>query len=283
MSATSKTEKVILFGNSVFAENLFFLLTLDAHYEVAAFTVDREYVRDDSLHGVPVVAFDTVQSLFPPSGYKMLLPVSFQKVNRIREEKFTQAKEKGYQFISYVSPRSTVYPGLVTGDNCVILENVVIEPYVTIGNNVIIATGAIVGHHAVIKDHCFISPGAVILGGVTVEEKCLIGASATVKEEVIVARECVIGTGVVITRNTREYGVYTNPPPRLHRKRSDQLSMLVTLPTRTSELLRTRAEHREGPDQQPEHDEGAAEQDLSQQEPSPPGTGKSDEIVPNLS
>ena len=230
-----------------------------------------------------MVAFETVEQVFPSAEYGMILPISYQKVNRLREEKYLQARAKGYGLVSYVSTRATVFPDLVLGDNCVILDNCVISPFVRIGNNVIVTDGAIIGHHAVLKDHCFVGAGAVILGRVTLGEFCFIGANATVKEEVIVARECVIGTGVVITRNTREYGVYTNPPPRLHRKRSDQLSMLVTLPTRTSELLRTRAEHREGPDQQPEHDEGAAEQDLSQQEPSPPGTGKSDEIVPNLS
>jgi sugar O-acyltransferase (sialic acid O-acetyltransferase NeuD family) len=227
-------EKVILFGNRVFAENLFFLLTLDARYEIAAFTVNREYLKDDSLHGVPVVPFETVEALFPPSGHKMLVPVSYQMINRLREEKYFQAKAKGYQFVSYHSPRATLYPGLDSGENCIILENAVIEPYVRIGNNVIIASGAIIGHHTVIKDHCFISPGAVILGGVTVEERCLIGANASVKEEVTVARECVIGTGVSITRNTQEQGVYTNRQPRLHSKRSDQLKLLVTQPTRSA-------------------------------------------------
>jgi sugar O-acyltransferase (sialic acid O-acetyltransferase NeuD family) len=231
-------EKVVLFGNSVFAENLFFLLTHDARYQVAAFTVDREYLGEESLHGVPVVPFETVQSLFSPSGHKMLLPISFQMVNRLREEKYLQARAKGYHLISYHSPRATLYPGIICGDNCIILENAVVEPYVRIGNNVIIAAGAIIGHHSVIRDHCFISPGAVILGGATVEERCLIGANASIKEEVTVARECVIGTGASITRNTREQGVYINRPPLMHRKRSDQLKLLVTQQTRrTAELL----------------------------------------------
>lgn len=229
----SKTEKIVLFGNSVFAENMHFLLTHDSPFEVAAFTVDGKYIKDDKLFGVPVVPFETVESLFPPSEYKMSVPISFQGVNRLREEKYFQAKTKGYQLINYVSSKATSYSGLIVGDNCIILENSVIAPYVEIGNDVIVASGAMIGHHAVLKDHCFIAPGAIILGGATVEEYCLIGANATVKEEVKVARECLVGSGVSITRNTQERGVYINPPAKLHPRRSDQLRTWLSWPVRT--------------------------------------------------
>jgi len=226
-------EKIIIFGNSVFAEHIYFLLTHDSQYEVVAFTVDRIYIKSDTLFGLPVVPFETVESFFPPPQHRMTVAVSFQRVNRLREEKYYQAKAKGYDLISYLSSRAMVFPGLAVGDNCVILENAIIGPYVEIGNNITVASGAIIGHHAVLKDHCFISPGAVILGGVTVEEYCLIGANATVKEEVKIARECLIGSGVSITKNTQEGGVYFNPPPELYPKRSDELRTWLMWPVRS--------------------------------------------------
>src|SRR4030065_564530 len=84
-------------------------------------------------------------------------------------EKYYQAKEKGYELISYVSPHAVTWPGLVIGDNCFIGDYSVISPFVEIGNNIQICSGSNVGHHCVIKDHCFISPGAVILGSATIE------------------------------------------------------------------------------------------------------------------
>jgi sugar O-acyltransferase (sialic acid O-acetyltransferase NeuD family) len=233
-------EKVILFGNSGFAEHMHYLFTRDSPHEVAAFTVDGNYIKHDRLLGLPVVPFETVELLFPPSEYKMSITVSFQKVNRLREEKYLQAKAKGYKLINYQSSKAALYPDLTTGDNCIILENSVIAPYVEIGNDVIITTGAIIGHHAVLKDHCFISPGAVILGGVIVEEYSLIGANATVKEEVRIARECLIGSGVSITRNTRERGVYINPSAQLHPRRSDQLWTWLMWPVREHPSLSAR-------------------------------------------
>ncbi len=225
-------KKVVVFGNSVFAEHIYFLLTHDSPNEVAAFTADRKYIKENKLFGLPVVPFETVETFFPPSEYDMILPLSFQRVNRLREEKYFQAKAKGYQLINYVSSKATTFPGLNSGDNCIILENAIIGSFVEIGNDVIIASGAIISHHAALKDHSFVSPGAVILGGVTVEEFSLIGANATIKEEVRIARECLVGSGVSITRNTLERGVYINPPAQLHPRRSNELRTWLMWPSR---------------------------------------------------
>lgn len=224
--------KIVIFGNGVFAENMYYHLTHDSKYDVAGFTVDRAYLRGERLFGLPVVAFETVEQVFPSAEYGMILPISYQKVNRLREEKYLQARAKGYGLVNYVSTRATVFPDLVLGDNCVILDNCVISPFVRIGNNVIVTDGAIIGHHAVLKDHCFVGAGAVILGRVTLGEFCFIGANATVKEEVIVARETLVGVNVAVTRNTREQGVYIDQPAGLHPRRSDQLGTLLSWPVR---------------------------------------------------
>lgn len=216
-------EKVIIFGAKLFAELTYFNLTHDSSYEAAAFTVDRKYMIEDELLGLPVVPFEDVESLFLPAEYKMILPISFQRVNRLREEKYYQARAKGYDLISYVSSKASAWPGLATGDNCMIGENSIVEPYAKIGCNVIVTSCVMIGHHSVIGDHSFIGPGAMILGGVKVQSHCLIGSNATIKENVTIARECIIGAGVSITKNTQERGVYVNPPAILHAKRSNEL------------------------------------------------------------
>lgn len=225
-------EKVIVFGNSVFAEYIYFLLTEDSQYEVAAFTVDSKYMIADELFGLPVISFETVERDFPPAEYKMMVALSFQRVNKLREERYLQAKNKGYHFINYINSRAATYPNLDLGENCIILENSIIGPFVKIGNNVFVGSGTIIGHHAVIKDHCFISPGAVVLGGVTVGENCLIGANATVKEEVKIARECIVGSGVSLTKHTKDKEVYINQQAELLTKKSDELRQLITWPLR---------------------------------------------------
>jgi sugar O-acyltransferase (sialic acid O-acetyltransferase NeuD family) len=182
------------------------------------------------MFGKPVVPFEQVESVFPPAEHGMLVALSYQRLNRLREEKYYQAKAKGYQLINYVASTSSTFPGLMLGDNCFVAQRSIIGPRVEIGNNVTLGANSVIGHHAIIKDHCFISPGAVILGGVTVEPYCLIGANATIREGVTIAGECLIASGVTITNDTREKGVYLGQSPELLNKPSDELRDWLTWP-----------------------------------------------------
>ena len=225
-------EKVVLFGNTEVAGLNHFFLSHDSPYEVAAFTVDRAYIGEDTHFGLPVVPFEEVESICPPDEYKMAIPLGFRRVNRFRAEKYSHAKAKGYELITYVSSKATTWPGLVVGDNCFISENCVIQPFVEIGNNVVIASGTIIGHHSVIKDHCFLASGVVVLGAVTIEPYCVLGANSTIKDGVTIARECIIGAGATIARSTQERGVYVDQPADLLPKSSDVLSQWLTWPVK---------------------------------------------------
>jgi len=216
-------KKVIVFGNNKWAELMYFYLAYDSAFEITGFTVDSGYIKEDRLFGVPVVPFDRVELIFPPAEHAMLVALSYQGMNRLREEKYCQAKSKGYELITYISSKTTTWPDLIIGDNCLVSENSSLNPFIKIGNNVTIGAGVLIGHHSEIKDHCFISSGAVILGGVTIGPHCLVGPNATIKEKVAIASDCIIGSGVSITKDTREKGVYIGRSPELLTKPSDAL------------------------------------------------------------
>jgi sugar O-acyltransferase (sialic acid O-acetyltransferase NeuD family) len=216
-------KSVVLFGNGRVARLAHFYLTHDSEREVAAFTVDRDHVTDDTLFGLPVVPADEVQVRFPPDDFDMFVAMGYGRVNKFREGKYFQAKEMGYELISVVSSKATVWPGTAIGDNCFIMENVVIQPFTTIGNDVTMWAGSIVGHESVIKDHCFVAAHVVIAGGVTVEPNCFIGINATIRDDITIARECVIGAGAVIMKSTREREVLTGAPAKLLAFSSDRL------------------------------------------------------------
>lgn len=221
-------KKIVVFGNHKWAELVYFFLTHDSSLEVAGFTVDPEYINEDKLFGVPVVPFEQVELIFPPAEYAMLVALSYQRLNRLREEKYYQAKSKGYELITYISSKTTTWPGLIIGDNCLVCENSSLNPFVKIGDNVTIGANVLIGHHAVIKDHCFISPGAVILGSVTIGPYCLVGANSTIKEKVNIASDCIIGAGVTITKDTRGKGVYMGKSPEVLTKSSDALRTWIS-------------------------------------------------------
>ncbi len=161
--------KVVVFGVGQWASLAHFYLKHDSLHEVVAFTVDRDYLKESEMFGLPIVAFDEVENLYPPDRFKMFLPISFKRVNHLRAERYDQAKTKGYQLISYVSSKATTFPGFVCGDNCFILEDNTIQPFVEIGNDVVMWSGNHVGHHTVIKDHVMLTSHVVISGACTIE------------------------------------------------------------------------------------------------------------------
>jgi hypothetical protein len=76
--------KVVLFGNSGMARMTYFYLSHNSPHEVAAFTVDRARIAEDTLFGLPILPLEDVQTICPPSAYKMAVPIAFSKVNKLR-------------------------------------------------------------------------------------------------------------------------------------------------------------------------------------------------------
>jgi sugar O-acyltransferase (sialic acid O-acetyltransferase NeuD family) len=218
--------KVIIFGVSQWAELAHFYLIHDSPHEVAAFTLDRAYLESEAFKGLPVVAFDDVERRFPPSEYQMFIPMSFKKMNHARAEKYAEAKTKGYELISYVSSKATVWPGFTCGDNCFIFEDNTIQPFVEIGSNVVLWSGNHIGHHTRIKDHVMITSHVVISGCCTIEPYCFFGVNATVRDETVVARETLVGAGVVILKDTKEFEVYKAVAAEPAGFRSDEIRSL---------------------------------------------------------
>jgi sugar O-acyltransferase (sialic acid O-acetyltransferase NeuD family) len=216
-------KKVVIFGTGDFAQVACVYLAEDSPHEVAAFTVDRERITRSELMGRAVVPFETLEATHPPGAYAMFVAVGFRKVNRARAEVYHRCKAKGYELISYVNSKAVHWGEWSLGDNCFILENNVIQPFVTIGDDVVIWSGNHIGHHVEIGDHCFIASHAVLSGGVKVRERCFIGVNATIRDRVTIGPACVVGAGALILEDTREEGVYAAPGSEAARVPSSRL------------------------------------------------------------
>jgi sugar O-acyltransferase (sialic acid O-acetyltransferase NeuD family) len=138
----------------------------------------------------------------------MLISIGYVGINKLRAERYFQAKEMGYRLISQVSPKVITWSELVVGDNCLIGPNTVISPSANIGRNVLIGACCTIAHDVAIQDHCFLSDGVAVSGSVNVGEYCFLGTNSTIRNKVTIARGCVIGAGAVILEDTEERGVY---------------------------------------------------------------------------
>ncbi|SDG80521.1 sugar O-acyltransferase, sialic acid O-acetyltransferase NeuD family [Dyadobacter soli] len=205
--------KIIVFGVLDTAELAHYYLTHDSEHEVVAFTVNRQYIEHDKFHGLPVVAFEDVENLFPPSEYKFFAPMTGRNMNRNREAIYNHAKAKGYQFISYISSRATLFDNQI-GENCFILEDNTIQPFTTIGNNVVLWSGNHIGHHGQIKDHVFFTSHVVLSGHCVVESYSFFGVNSTIRDYMTIAQGTLVGMASAIMKETEEWGVYVGNPAK---------------------------------------------------------------------
>jgi sugar O-acyltransferase (sialic acid O-acetyltransferase NeuD family) len=206
-----KNKKLVIIGDSLFAEVAFEYYNFDSPYEVVGFSVEKSYRKRDELFGLPVVDFETMESHFSPHTHSAFAALTYNQLNRFRERMVNAAKEKGYPLASYISSQSFVWKNVELGEHCFIFEDNTVQPFVRIGNNVILWSGNHIGHHSSIDDHTFISSQVVISGSVTIGKHCFIGVNSTVGNNVNIANDCWIGPGVVINRDTKEGQLFKSP------------------------------------------------------------------------
>ena len=154
-------KKVVIFGLNDLAEIAWFYLTKEYNnLSPAAFTVNDEYITQNTYHNLPIVPFEELEQYYPPSEYILFAPIAN---NKVREKIYNEGKTRGYNFLTYISPKCTNY-ALSIGENCFIFEDNTLQPFTTIGNNVVLWSGNHIGHHGVIEDNVFFTSHVVMSG-----------------------------------------------------------------------------------------------------------------------
>ena len=197
-----KTRKLVIVGDTAFAEIAYEYFTHDSDYEVVAFSVERDYLKRKELFGLPVVPFETLEEAYSPADHSVYCANVYTQLNRLRTRLAAEAKQKGYQLASYISSAAFVWPNVKMGEHCFIFEDNTVQPFVSVGANVVMWSGNHIGHHSTIGDNCFISSHVVISGFVEVAENCFLGVNSTIVNNVKIGRDCWLGPGVTILRDT---------------------------------------------------------------------------------
>ena len=200
--------KLVIFGTGPIAELAYYYFTNDSDFEVVAFTVDASFKNSDSFNGLPVISFDEVQYQYSPNKFLFFVALSYSEGNKLREDKYLAAKNLGYSLVSYVSSHATILNEYQIGDNCFILEDNTIQPFVTIGNNVTLWSGNHLGHHSLIGDHVFITSHVVISGGAVVGNNTFVGVNSTIRDHIKIGANNIIGAGSLIMKSTLDGEIY---------------------------------------------------------------------------
>lgn len=216
-------QPIVIFGSGDLGQLAHFYFRTDSPYEVVAFTLDRQYIEAPTFCELPVIPFDEVAQRFPPSEHALFVALSYSKLNAVRKEKFEAAKALGYRLPGYVSSRASMLNEGRIGENCFILEDNTVQPFVTIGHNVTLWSGNHIGHHSTIGDHTFISSHVVVSGGVQVGQQCFLGVNSTLRDHVKVGDRCVLGAGTLLLEDAEPEGVYVGSATERSRVPSTKL------------------------------------------------------------
>jgi sugar O-acyltransferase (sialic acid O-acetyltransferase NeuD family) len=200
--------RLVIFGLGDIAQLAHYYFTHDSNYEVVAFTVDAAYKTKTEFCDLPVILFEEIENTFSPKEVAIFVALSYTKLNALRTEKYLAAKSKGYPVASYISSHATVLNSGNIGENCFILEDNTIQPFVKIGNNVTLWSGNHIGHHSTIHDNTFIASHVVVSGGVVIQESCFIGVNVTLRDHITIGEKCVIGAGALMLNDAEPEGVY---------------------------------------------------------------------------
>jgi sugar O-acyltransferase (sialic acid O-acetyltransferase NeuD family) len=207
--------EVIIFGIRDLAELAHYYIENDSEHEIAAFTVNECYLPETRMfHNLPVLSFEDIEQHLPANRFSFFAPLTHKNMNRDREKIYSEIKMKGYKMINYISSRATIFGNLIIGDNCFILEDNTIQPFVEIGNNVILWSGNHIGHHSKIDNNAFITSQVVISGNCTIGPNCFIGVNSALKENITLGEASFIAMSTSVTQNTEPFSVYSGNPAK---------------------------------------------------------------------
>jgi sugar O-acyltransferase (sialic acid O-acetyltransferase NeuD family) len=198
---------LIIFGIQNFADMAHYLFSTDSDYEVIGFTVDREFAGEPRHMGLPVYAYEDLPTLHPPGSVDLFVAIGIKQLNQAREQKVAQVRRDGYRLASYISSASHPANDLEVGPNTMIMENVILHPFIEIGDNVVIWSNSRIALKTKVEENCWIT-SAVIGESCVIGKNCFVGLNVIISPGLTIGAYNILGAGALITSNTGDYEVY---------------------------------------------------------------------------
>jgi sugar O-acyltransferase (sialic acid O-acetyltransferase NeuD family) len=218
MLTNSAKKPLVIYGNGSMASALADFVSRESSEKIAAFTVDRQYINDGIFKGSPLIPFENISQLFPPSDFNMIIAVGYVKLNTVRAKKLEEARKLGYEIRNYISPNCLIDREMIVGENSEIHEGAIMRGNINLGSDVIIGAGAAIGHDALIGSHSFIAAGVITGGNISIGDYCVIGLGAILRDGISIVTGTFIGAGSVVVSDITEPGLYYGNPAKKQEK-----------------------------------------------------------------
>jgi sugar O-acyltransferase (sialic acid O-acetyltransferase NeuD family) len=202
------TQRIVLAGNAITAQIMHSYLSSDSRYEVAALTVDDDFVSKGAIAGLETIPISRLKAAFPPEGCRIIMAIGYDNLNRVRESVFGRLREMGYAIETYVHAEALVHTRNPLGEGCVVLPGAVIEPHAAVGANTMVWTNVTLAHHCSVAEHCWIAAGTVVSGQARILRNTFVGVNATIVSDVTVGEYNIVGAAAMISKDTKPHTVH---------------------------------------------------------------------------
>lgn len=211
---------LIIYGNGPMAKVVFSYARHIA--EIAGFTVDDHCIAEggERFCGRPLVPFSAVEQVFNPHEHRMMIAVGFREMNALRERKYWEARQKGYDCPSYVHETVVQHADVAVEDNCMILDHVCIHPDCKIGRGTFISSNASIGHSCTLGPFNWINSGVTISGGCRTGRGCFFGVNSSMAHKIEMGTEVFVGANTLINKPAKDGEVYLSPAGELFPSKS---------------------------------------------------------------
>lgn len=87
-------KNIVILGNNDFGRLLNYYISIDDKRKVVAFTVNKEYIMEDSFCDLPVVPFENIENIYPPDKFEIMLAIGNSKMNDVRKKMYFECKSE---------------------------------------------------------------------------------------------------------------------------------------------------------------------------------------------
>jgi sugar O-acyltransferase (sialic acid O-acetyltransferase NeuD family) len=219
-------KKIVIIGAGKAAQMLRAYIELTTPDRVVGYSADAAYCTTDRFDDRPLVPWEQLEQHFTPDEVHLIGPASFSRINQFRYERHQEGRARGYRFTSFIHP-TVRWDGATIGENVIILDDNILQPFSHVGDGVVLWSASIIGHHCIVGDYCFISSYSALAGSVTLGKFCYLGAKIFVTQNVTIGDSSVLVNGAMIGEDLPERSVVKGALSQPMRIKSDRIQHLL--------------------------------------------------------
>lgn len=190
---------LVFFGNTPFAERLYYYISFEGVDKVIAFTQEADFITNGRLHELPVLPFDELPS-YLDKNFEIILGIGYTNMNALRAKLYKKCIKKGYKVATYVSTSALTYTNNI-GMGCFLAPGCIIGPGCKLGNGNYLGSSVVLSHDNVIGDFNFMSTNTVFGGYSKVGNCCFFGLHSTVKDNITISNYNLIGSAANVLKS----------------------------------------------------------------------------------